>query len=84
MFTSHAADPPSKTPGALGEEPEKNMRLIFTGEEKPEADPALAKYGMYEKSAPRPDKTDPVETALLQADVNFAGTCVDRVFNQLF
>ncbi len=28
------------------------MRLIFTGKEKPEPDPALAKYGMYESSGP--------------------------------
>lgn len=57
---SGAADPP----GALGKEPEKNMRLIFTGKEKPEPDPALAKYGMYESSAPRPAKTVPVDTSL--------------------
>ena len=60
---SQAADP-AKTPGALGEEPEKNMRLIFTGDEKPKPDPAIAKYGMYEESAPRPGKTTPVDTSL--------------------
>ena len=63
-LVSQAADPPSKAPGALGEEPEKNMRLIFTGEEKPEPDPALAKYGMYEKTAPRPESVEPVDTGL--------------------
>ncbi len=64
MLTSEAADPPPGKPGALGKEPEKNMRLIFTGKEKPKPDPALAKYGMYESSAPRPEQKTPVETSL--------------------
>ena len=61
---SEAADPPAKAPGALGTEPEKNMRLIFNDAKKPEPDPRLAKYGMYEESAPRPEKVAAVDTGL--------------------
>jgi lysophospholipase L1-like esterase/uncharacterized cupredoxin-like copper-binding protein len=42
----------------------KDVRLTFTDNPRPAEDPALAGYGMYEASAPRPELGKPMATAL--------------------
>ena len=62
----------------------KDVRLTFTGQPRPVNDPALAGYGMYEASAPRPQQGAPMKTFLpLQlprnAKIAFIGnTLLDR------
>ncbi|MFK5922037.1 MAG: GDSL-type esterase/lipase family protein [Verrucomicrobiota bacterium] len=51
-------------PKSLGVAPKKDVRLTFNKKEKPQLDPALAKYGMYAKTAARPQSTSSVDTAL--------------------
>ncbi|MCF6311319.1 MAG: GDSL-type esterase/lipase family protein [Verrucomicrobiales bacterium] len=74
-------------PKSLGKEPKENPRLIFNEKEKPAKDPALAKYGMYAKTAARPASVDAVDTALplqLKAGERIAlvgNTLLDRARN---
>lgn len=51
-------------PKSLGVAPKKDVRLTFNKKEKPTPDPALAKYGMYAKTAARPEASSPVSTGL--------------------
>ncbi len=49
---------------AFGATPPKDVRLTFTGQERPGEDPALKKYGMYEASAPRAKSGASMDTVL--------------------
>lgn len=54
---------PMKALKPLGEEKE-DAKNRETGKENPKEDPSLEKYAIYEKTAPRPEMTDPVHTSL--------------------
>jgi plastocyanin len=42
----------------------RDAKHLESGKEAPEADPELAAFGIYEKDAANPEKTEPVETTL--------------------
>ena len=58
------AAPAWSAPKPLGVAPKKDVRLTFNKKEKPAPDPALAKYGMYAKTAARPKTSASVDTGL--------------------
>ena len=62
----------------------KDAKSVASNKLKPPQDPELANYGIYEKTAPTPSKTDPVATTLplslkKEARIAFVGnTLLDR------
>ena len=59
---SDAGMPPSEAGRNPRVQNKKDGKHINTGKAEPEKDPTLAEFGIYEKDAPNPDKTAPVET----------------------
>jgi putative heme-binding domain-containing protein len=69
LFAADETKQEAKKPRRKNKKPKKTVnskdsRNTTTGKKDPTRDPELAKYGIYEKTSPRPKSTKPVTTSL--------------------